>query len=245
MNPALEAELKKLSPDAQAIVRAITTANRVDEQKIIDDLLSDVGARRARLFDVIYVDLSIDRSAQPLELTGGGTFIHAAEASDDLANLSIGFEQAESQSERRLTMKEGKRFFLPFTKVFIYHSAQSGKYMKLLRGREMPSLRLGVEDDSGESANSDLSTALANSSGFTPTQATVTAASTSIIAANTARRRVTIVNTDPATTIYINDGVATTSHFPVLPGTYLVLNTTAEIRGISGGGNVVVGVLEE
>lgn len=245
MDPVLEAEIKKFPPETQAIIRAISAANRVDEQKIVDDLLADVGARRTRLFDIIYVDLSIDRSTSPIEVTGGGTILASIEATDNNANLEIAFEFADGDTNRRFQMRRGKRLFLPYTRFFIYHSAQSGKTIKLLRARELPSVRLGVEDDSGETANSDLVNALGNSSGFTPSQVTVTGSSTSIVAANTSRKRVTLVNTDPAATVYINDGVATTSHFPLLPGTYLVLNTTAEIRGITSGGSVVIGVMEE
>lgn len=234
-----------LSKEVQDIVTAIQQANKTDEIKIVDDILLSVKQNRLQPFDILYIDLSIDRSAKPLRITGAGTLILAVEATDDLANLTIGFPGTESDSNKRIQMKDGKRLFLPYTEFFVYHSAQSGKYMKLLRGREMPSLKIGVEDDSGESANSDLSTALGNSSGFTPTQVSVTTASTTIIAANTSRRRVTLVNTDAANIVYINDGVATTSHFPLMPGAYLVLNTTVEIRGIVSAGTALVGVMEE
>lgn len=238
-------DLSKLSPETRSIVEAITLASRIDERKIVDDILKDTARGQGYEPDILYIDLSADRSKVPLSIDGAGTLLHAVEATDDLANISVGFGQTESDSNRRIIMKDGKRIYRPFVRAHIYHDAQSGKYMKLMRGIELPSLRVGVEDDSGESANSDLVTALGNSAGFTPTQATVTTSSGVIIAANSSRKRVTLCNTSTGTTVYINDGVATTSHFPLLPGVYLTLNTTAEIRGIVGTGSVVVGVLEE
>lgn len=235
----------KISPEVQNIIDAILLSSKIDEKKIVDDILKDIAKGGSDYTDLIYIDLSVDRSTKPEIFTGAGTLLHAVEASDDLASLTVGFRDAESDEKRRISLRDGKRIYRPYVKFFVYNTAQPGKYIKLLRGTELPSLRVGVEDDSSESSNSDLVQALSNSSGFTPSQVSVGASDTAILSANLSRKRVTLVNTDSAAIVYINDGAATTSHFPILPGAYITLNTTAAIRGITSAGTVVVGVLEE
>ncbi len=238
--------IKSLPPNQRDIAAAIiaATAQESDMQSL-DSMFQHIQQNRFSPFDVIYVDLSINRASSPLELSGAGTFIFGAESTDNSSTCSISYENPDEDSNRRLTIVRGKGFNLPFTKVYLYHAAQSGKYLKLLRGTSLPSFLFGMVDYSGIDANSDLVQALGNSNTFTPSQVSVTSSSTTIIAANASRKRLTLVNIDTAATVYINAGVATTAHFPLLPGAYITLNTTAQVRGITAAGTVVVGVLEE
>lgn len=242
----LEQILKRVPADQRSTVEAIITAFSVDEIQSVDKILEDVKQNRFAPFDVIYVDLSIDRSTNPLRITGAGTFIHGAEATDDLANVSIGFPGTESDEKKRISVYDGKRLYLPFTEFFIYNAAQAGKYIKLLRGRELPSMQMGIEDDSGESANSDLVIALGNSSAFSTDQVTVTSTATSIIAANTARKRITIRNNDVSNPVFIGVAGVTAADGWYLPaGAAVTLNTNAAIFGITASGSVTVSYLEE
>lgn len=249
MAQTLEELIAPLPADQQVIVRAINLANKVDEQKIIDDLIDNVNLRNSRLFDLIYVDLSIDRSVSPLQITGAGTLLAAFQATDNIASLSVSFEFAEGDSNRRYELKRGRRIKVPYTKFYIYHSAQAGKYIKLLRARSLPSLTLGVEDDSGETSNSDLVTALGNSSTFVTGQVAVdtTATGIEIKAANTSRKRITIkIPSTAGSAVYIKAGSVTAADGHMLePGDSITLNTTAQIKGITSAGSVTVTYLEE
>lgn len=231
------------------IVQAIQAANQRDETKIIDDIIADVGLRNVVPTRIEYIDLSIDRSGSPQKITGAGTFIIAAEATDDQANVSIGFGSTESDANKRITLRDGKRLYLPFTEFYVYHAAQAGKYMKLMVGRENPSMKVGVEDDSGESANADLSVALGNSSVIATAQVAVatTAGGTTIKAANTARRRITIkVPNDAGVPVFIRNTAPTVSNgYRLDPGDSITLNTTSAIVGIVSVGTVTVSYLEE
>lgn len=238
-----------MDSNTQAIIDAIQAANKNDEVKIVDDILSNVEKRNASYFDIIYIDLSIDRTTSPLKISGAGTFIMAVEATDDLAYLSIGIGQNESNDKRRIVLRDGKRLYMPFVEFYVYNNVQAGKYIKLLRGRELPSVKVGVEDDSGESANSDLSTALGNSSIITTAQITVdtTVGGTVIKAANSARRRITIkVPNDASVPVFIKGAAVTTANGHRLdPGDAITLNTFGAIYGIVSAGSVVVTYLEE
>ena len=236
-----------MDSNTQAIVDAIQAANQRDETKIIDDIIADVSKRNVVPTRIEYIDLSIDRSVTPQKITGAGTFIIAAEATDDQANVSIGFGSTESDSNKRITLRDGKRLYLPFTEFFVYHAAQAGKYMKLMVGRENPSMKVGVEDDSGESANSDLSVALGNSDSIATGQVAVNGTADQIIAANLSRRRVTICNQDGGTELFIGltAAVTATTGFCVKPGATITLNTTAAIYGITTGAAITVSKLEE
>lgn len=237
-----------LTKEQQDIVTAIQAANKHDELKIVDDLLMDFRQRNISPSSVIYIDLSIDRSVVPYHYTGAGTFIIAADASDDMASVSLGFAGTESDPNKRLTMKKGFRIFSPYTEFFLYHAAQSGKYLKLLIGREHPSIKVGIEDDSSASANSDISVALGNSSTFVTSQVTVdtTAGGTVIAAASATRRRITIQNNDAGTGVYIRTTAPTTLNgFYIPPLGSVTLNTLAGIKGITAAGSVIVSVMEE
>jgi len=243
----MENELKKLNPETQAIVKAILTANRVDEKKIINDLIEEIRERRTRLFDVIYVDLSIDRSSSPLEINGAATILGAVEATDSVSALTVSFETQDADSTRRFELKRGKVLLLPYTKFYIYHSAQSGKYLKLLRAQSLPSLELGVQDYSSDSAQASLETALGNSSTFSTGQVTVDNTADQIKAANTSRKRIVIKNPTGGVAVFIGltSGVTASNGHRLDPGDAITLNTTAAIYGITSAGSAVVTYLEE
>jgi hypothetical protein len=68
-----------------------------------------------------------------------------------------------------------------------------------------------------------------------------------IVAARTGRRSVTIVN-HGATAVYVGTGTVSIANGFLLPGVAgaaLTINTTAAVKGITGGGSQTVGVLEE
>lgn len=245
MRPDVDRLLEKLDPADQGIVLAILQANRLDEQKIIDDIIEDINTRRSRLFDPLYIDLSKDRSQIPQEISGAGTFLGAVDASDNLAEVTISFESAVGDATQRFRLKQGKRLRLPYTRFYLYNDPQPGKWLLLLRARSLPSLTLGVEDDSGESANSDLVQALGNASSADTGQVTVTTASGQVLPENSARKRVTLANPS-GSIVYIAIGeAATAAKFMLLPNSYLTLNNTGEIRAIVAAGTVDIGYLEE
>ena len=237
-----------MDKDTQAIVDAIQAANQKDETKIIDDILADIGKRNTLPFDIVYVDLSIDRSTAPLKVTGAGTFIIAVDASSESVECSIGIGTNESNSQRRITLREGKRIFLPYTEFFIYHDAQTaGSYIKLLRGRELASLKLGIEDDSGTAAGDSVAAALGLSSTFSTAQVAVDGTADLIKAANSSRKRITITNTDAGADLFIGltaAVTATTGHC-IKPGASITINTTAAVYGITTGAAITVSYLEE
>lgn len=242
--------LSGMSKEEKAVVDAIMLANSMDEKGLIDSIIKDVNERRSRLFDVIYVDLSIDRSTRPLEITGAGTLLAAVEASDNNAAVTLSFEVQDQATESRIEFKRGKRMYAPYSRIYIYHAAQSGKYMKILRGFGTRSVFLGFEDDSGESANSDLVVALGNSSVISTGQVNVptTAGGTVIKAANTSRKRITLKVPETATeAVFIgNTGLTASNGHRLGPGDAIVLNTTAAIYGITATGTVNgVSYLEE
>lgn len=237
-----------MSPNERAVVDAIQIANSFDEKGLIDSVIMDVNERRASLFDFIYIDLSIDRSTAPLEISGAGTLIASVEATDNNANVSIAYELQDQSSSRRLELKRGKRMYAPYSKFYIYHTAQAGKYMKLMRGFGTRSVFLGFEDDSGETANSDLVIALGNGSTYSTNQATVDTAADLIIAANTARKRVTIKNpSSSGATVYIGltSGVTTSTGHILDAGDSITLNNTGAVYGIVAAGSVTLSYLEE
>jgi len=246
----LTGELSKLPKETQDIVHAILAANRVDEQKIIDDLIADINARRTRLFDIIRVDLSVNRSADPLEITGAGTVLIAYRASNATVNCAVSFEVQEPDSNRRYTLVQGRRLKFPFTKFYIYHSAQAaGTFMELIRARSLPSLQLGVEDDSSDSASAGLETALGMSTAIATGQVAVDNAGNDVIkAANTNRKRITIKVPASATqAVFIGiTGVAAGDGHRLDPGDAITLHTTAAIYGVTAAaGAVTVTYLEE
>ena len=234
-----------MSKEEKGIVDAIRAANSFDEKGLIDNIIKDVQERRARLFDVIYIDLSIDRSTQPLELSGAGTVLIGLEATDNNSSCDISFE-LPADANNRISFKRGKRFFGPYSKIYIYHSAQSGKYLKLMRGFGTRSIFAGFEDDSGETANSDLVTALGNSSAIATGQISVGTSSTVIKAANTNRKRITIkVPASAANPVYIGvSGVTTGDGHCLDPGDAITLNTTDAIYGDAAAATTVT-YLEE
>lgn len=239
---------KNLSPEVQNIIQAIQLANQGDEKKIIDDILKDVRQNRSRYFDFLYIDLSIDRSIKPLEISGTGTYLTAAQATDDLANVTVAFEYATDNTGERITLKEGKSIDAPFNKLYIYHSAQSGKTMTLMRAFNLPSLRIGISDQSGESANSDLNTALGNSSTYSTGQQALNGTAALVKAANTSRRRITIkCPEDAAVPVFIGltSGVTTSTGHRLGAGDAITLNSTAAIYAITAGTAVTVTYLEE
>lgn len=248
MTPEQQKIYNLMTPAEKGIVDAIQIANSRDEKSLIDDVIKDVNERRARLFDVIYVDLSIDRSNVPLEISGAGTLLAAVEATDNNAAATINFEIPNQQTETRIEFKRGKRMYAPYSKFYVYHAAQSGKYMKILRGFGTRSVFLGFEDDSGESANSDLVTALGNSSTYSTGQQAINGTAAAIKAANTSRKRITIKasrnNTVPVY-IGLTNGVLTTTGHILDPGDAITLNTTAAVYGIDDGTGSTVSYLEE
>ena len=234
--------------DQKPIIAAILSAYKVDELERVDALFDSILSRRFKPFDIIYIDLSIDRSVNPLVIDGAGTLVAGLEATDNNSVCTVSFQEADADTNRRFTVQRGKLLKIPYTKLFIYHAAQSGKYLKLLRATSLPSFFFGLEDYSGDAANSDLVTALGNSVTFATSQASVdgTAGGTTIIAANAGRKRVIITNTDVATTVYIRVTVPTTANgHALLPQTSLILNTTAAIKGITSGAAALVTALEE
>jgi hypothetical protein len=232
--------------EIEAIALAIQIANRKDERKIIDDILMDMAQRNLTPFDIVYIDLSIDRSTSPLQITGAGTFIIAADASDETAECSVGVGQNESDDKKRIGLREGKRLFLPYTEFFVYHDAQAGKWLKLLRGRELPSLKVGVEDDSGTNSGNNLEQALGVSATYTTAQVAITGAQAQIKAANSTRKRIMITNLSAGDWLYIgNTGVLSTTGTGIPPGGSVVLNTTAAVFGISTGAAFNCSYMEE
>jgi len=236
---------QSMTKEEKAVVDAIQIANALDEFELIDKMILDVQARRARLTDVVYVDLSIDRSNAPLEISGAGTALIGIEATDNNANLEISLEVPNGDTNTRIQFKRGKRYFGPFSKIYIYHSAQAGKSMKLMRCFATRSVFAGFEDDSGETANSDLVIALGNSSAIATNQVAVGTSATVIKAANSARKRIKITNNDAGTNLYIGASGVTTSNGDMIPpyGS-TVLNTTAAIYGV-GAVALTVSYLEE
>lgn len=246
MLPAnFKAIYEKMSDQEKAVVDAIMIAARFDESALIDSVINDVNQRRAQYFDILYIDLSIDRSTQPLEISGAATGLLAIEATDNNAELSVAFELPDQSVEKRVVYKRGRRFFAPMSKFYVYHSAQSGKYMKLMRVMSTRSIFAGFEDDSGEAANSDLVVALGNSSVITTGQVSVGTSATLIKAANTSRKRIVITNNDTGADLYIGaSGVTTATGLKLAPGASIVLNTTAAIYG-DGSAPLTASYLEE
>lgn len=232
--------------DIASIAQAIQEANRRDERQIIDQILMDVGKRDFAPYDIVYVDCSIDRSAAPLKITGAGTFIIGVDASDETAEITIGIGGNESDETKRISIREGKRLFLPYTEFFIYNDAQAGKWIKLLRGRELPSLKVGVEDDSSTVATDSVAIAQGNSSTFGTGQVAISGTQAQIKAANATRRRIKITNLSSGDWLFIgNTGVLATTGDGIPPGGAIVLNTTAAIYGISTGAAFNCSYLEE
>lgn len=238
--------IKKASPEVRPIVEAILLSSRLDEIKIIDDLLSDVQNRRSNLFDIIYVDLSIDRSTAPLEISGGGTLLACIEATDNLANITVSLGSQESDANRRFELSKGKAVKLPFSRFYIFHTAQSGKYLKLLRATSLPSIGFGVEDYSTSGSVLDLLTAIGNGTSYAVNQVSVAAVATVIKAANTSRKRITITNAGAAT-IYIGSAATVTAAngHALLAGMAITLNNTAAVYGIVAAGAETATYLEE
>lgn len=238
--------LAGMTQEERSVVDAIRVANSMDEKSTIDSIINDVQERRARFFDIIYVDLSIDRSNSPLVISGGGTILACIEGTDSNANATLSFELEEGNANNRVTFKQGKRIRAPFSRFYIYHSAQAGKSMKLLRGFDTRSLLVGFEDDSSDQSTANLETALANSTAFTTGQITVGTTSTLIKAANTSRKRIVIkVPQAAANPVYIGvSGVTTGDGHCIDPGDSLTLNSTAAIYG-DAAANTVITYLEE
>lgn len=241
--------VKNASPEVRPIVEAILLSSRLDEIKIIDDLLSDTQNRRSQLFDVIYIDLSIDRSTAPLEISGGGTLLAGIDATDNLANITVSLGYQEQDANRRFALLKGKTIRLPFARVYIYHAAQAGKYLKLLRATSLPSIGFGVEDYSSSGQTQDLVDALGNGSSFGAGQVTVPATAGGILikAANTSRKRITITNSG-SNTIFLGASAALTaiaSSHALPAGASITLNNTAAIYGIVAAGNEIATYLEE
>lgn len=237
----------KISPEVQNIIDAILLSSKIDEKKIVDDILKDIAKGGSDFTDLLYVDLSVDRSTKPDIITGAGTLLHAVEASDDLAVCSVGFRDGESNEKRRISLKDGKRIYRPFVKFFLFNDPQPGKYIKLLRGTELPSLRVGVEDDSGESASSDLVQALGNSASINTNSVNVTTVGSLIIAQNLSRKRITLKNhADAVVPVYIGpSGVTISTGHRLDIGDSITINTTAAIYGRTSGSNQTITYLEE
>lgn len=237
----------KISQEVQNIIDAILLSSKIDEKKIVDDILKDIAKGGSDYTDLLYIDLSVDRSTKPEIITGAGTLLHAVEASDDLAVCSVGFRDGESDDKRRISLKDGKRIYRPFVKIFLYNNPQPGKYLKLLRGTELPSLRVGVEDDSGEAANSDLVQALGNSNSFVTGQVLVNTSAVLLVAANSSRKRITIksIGTNPNDVAIGNAGVAMNTGHRLGVGDAITLNTTAEIYAIGANTGNTLTYLEE
>lgn len=239
-----KAKVEKLPAEARELVEAIVLAMRYSERDAVMDNIRDISFNKQQYFRPFYIDLSQDRSTVPLKISGTFNLIRAFQATDNNATATISFHYPEPSSTARLELKRGREIEGGFTEAYIYHSAQSGKSMTLLLGLSMPSARVAVRDDSGETANSDLVIALGNSSSITGSQASITTSESEIVPANTARKRVTLVNAGSAI-VYINGTTATASHFPLLPGMAITLNTTDTVRGIAASGTQIIGILEE
>jgi len=245
----MERILANMSPEERAVVDAIRAANNMDEKGVIDNIIKDVQERRGRFFDVIYVDLSIDRSTAPLQISGAGTFLACIEATDSASNATLSFETEDTDTNRRITFKSGKRVRVPFSRFYIYHAAQAGKTMKILRGFDTRSLLVGFEDNSSDASTAAIETALGNSSAITTGQVSVdNAGNDQIRPLNANRKRVTIkvpVTATEAVFIGVSGLTAANGH-RLDPGDAIVLNTTAAIHAITAGaGPVVVTYLEE
>lgn len=237
-----------MSNDEKSLVQSIQMATSLDEKSIVDGIIMDVQERRARFFDIIYVDLSIDRSNVPLQISGAGTGLIAFEATDNNASCEVSFELPESSANARITFKRGKGFYAPYSSFYVYHSAQSGKYMKILRVFATKSTIAGFQDDSGESANSDLVTALGNSTVIAVNQVSMSNVAAVIKAANTSRKRIIIKN--PATNtqaVFIGptNAVTAANGHCIDPGDAITLNCTGAIYGILAAGTLTVTYLEE
>lgn len=241
--------ISKMDPSERMVLDAIRAANNMDEKGVIDSIINDVQERRARFFDIIYVDLSIDRSNSPLIISGAGTFLACIEATDSNANATLSFEVEDADTNRRITFKSGKRVRVPFSRFYIYHSAQAAKTMKILRGFDTRSLLVGFEDNSSDASTAALETALGNSTAITTGQVAVDNAGNDLIkAANTSRKRITIkVPVTASEAVFIGvTGVSAANGHRLDPGDAITLNTTAAIYGITAGaGPVTVTYLEE
>lgn len=82
----------------------------------------------------------------------------------------------------------------------------------------------------------------------TPTSVTAGAASAALLAANANRLRAFIKNTSPTETVYVSDDgtAATTSHYPILPGETLIVQSQDGLNCIRGAAtDAVLRVLEE
>lgn len=236
-----------MSPEEKGVLDAIRVSNNLDEKGVIDAIINDVQERRTRLFDVLYIDLSIDRSTQPLIISGGGTFLACIEATDSAANCTLSFETENADTNSRVTFKSGKRIRAPFSRFYIYHSAQSGKTMKIMRGFDTKSLLVGFEDNSSDASTAALETALGNSTTFATNQVSVTNSATVIKAANTNRKRITIKNpaSNSAACFIGIAGVAANTGHQLDPGDAITLNTTAAVYGIHASATQTLTYLEE
>jgi hypothetical protein len=241
--------LANMSPEERNVVDAIRAANNMDEKGVIDNIIKDVKERRGRFFDLIYVDLSIDRSTTPLQISGAGTFLACIEATDSAANATISFEVEDGDTNRRFVFKSGKRIRAPYASFYIYHTAQAGKTMKIMRGFDTRSLLVGFEDNSSDASTANLETALANSTAIVTNQVSVdNAGNDQIRPINLNRKRVTIKVPVTATeAVFIGiTGVSAANGHRLDPGDAITLNTTAAIHAITAGaGPVVVTYLEE
>lgn len=249
MNPAdkeMQALLQGI-PDKsdRALAEVIMRVNRVDERKIVNDIIQDIATNRLSAPEIIHIDLSVDRTTQPLRLTGAGNYLAAFDATDNNAIISVSLQRSTDRERERFGMKRGRRLRFPFTEIYIYHAAQANKTMQLVKAVGFPSLPIGVEDDSGSSSNSDLVTSLGNSNAATTGQVTATGSSGVLVTENTARKRITIMNPSGSPVYFALGEAATTAKAIILPNSYLTLNTTAEIRVITSGGSIVLGYMEE
>lgn len=229
----LDAELAKLTPENQALVKAIAMYSRMDEVNLTDQIVADLSQRRGNFFGPIYIDLA--NAQDGIEMSGAGNILHAIEATDNIAEISVSFETREPDIKARYKLKRGDRFFMPFTRIYIYNDAQTGKYMKLLRGTALPSMRVGYESDAGDSANNDLVTALGNGSVFSTSQISVGTSATVIKAASATRKRITIKNpVGSGQVLYIgrSNGVTTANGHMLDAGDSITLGTEDAIWGI-------------
>lgn len=229
----LDAELSKLTPENQALVKAIAMYSRMDEVSLTDQIISDLSQRRGNFFGSLYIDLSAAKDGY--EISGAGNLLHAVDATDQLAELSFSVETPEPDSRARYKLKRGDRFFLPFTKIYIYNDAQASKYIQLLRGTALPSMRVGYESDAGDAANNDLLTALGNSAVFSTAQISVGTSATVIKAASATRKRITIKNpVGSGQVLYIgrSNGVTTANGHMLDAGDSITLGTEDAIWGI-------------
>ena len=176
--------------------------------------------------------LALDVARDRVEFDIRGEFVYLDRNTTGNISVHLGWSNADPYP---MSAQDG--FAIPFTKIFITHTAQAGKVANLWYGEDVRILQ----------ALSTVALTLSKGATISVSSATAGAASGLVLAPDTARRRVWMKNTHATDSAYWCEDAtaATTAKYQIGPGEEQVIESTDGINAIRGAANNITLLFRE